>query len=186
GVGLAICSRLCRLMDGRIGLDSGENEGSTFWFEVPFTRPPGGDSEDQPLPPAGARLLVITRTGLARTALVDVLRDAGLEAQGAQSGSEALDLLYGAHQRQAPFDLILVDHQLPDMSGPELASIIRHSADLEPAPLMLLSRVGEKAADPTLDEDHFAARLTKPVRRRQLLESLDQLLRATPPDTASE
>lgn len=175
GVGLAICARLCRLMGGEIGVESEPDQGTLFWIEVPLAQAPD-EPFGVPRPRAGARVLLVDRHPLSRGALAQVLVDAGLVVEQVGDGSTALDALHASVGQGEPYDLVVASHDLPRMTGPELARTIKHSARLEHLQLVLLSRVGAEQLDPELDGEDFAARLTKPVRRLQLLQCVERLV----------
>jgi len=122
-------------------------------------------SADQPLL-AGKKLLVVDDNATNRRILVLQARNWGILARDTASPQEALDWV----RQGDPFDLAILDMQMPEMSGVELAAALRAERDVESLPLVLYSSLGgrEEASGST----DFAAYLTKPVRPSHLFDTL--------------
>lgn len=121
GLGLAICKRLAEAMGGRVGVQSQAGRGSLFWCRLPL----GISSQKQQVLQAqpslrGRRVLVVDDNDSARRVLHDMLESMSFRVETAVSGSAALRQVQLADQRR-PFDLVLLDWQMPDMDGIETA-----------------------------------------------------------------
>src|SRR3954470_25002649 len=179
GLGLAISSTLGELMGGRIWVQSEPLEGSTFHFIVTL-----GVTDARPEPPAadltGTAVLVVDDNAVNRRVLQDLLTRWKMRPTVVDGGAAALRALSEAHERQDPFALILLDANMPDMDGFEVARRIGSTPDLGGATIMMLSSSGQYDESNKCREVGIATHLTKPVDQRDLLSAIGHVLAREP------
>src|ERR1700733_13951713 len=180
GLGLAICRELATLMGGQIGVDSVVGRGSVFWFEVRLPPVVEASPTFTRLPRmrlVGLQALIVDDNSSNREILARHLSSWGVEVVAKESSADALAVL---NTDEGPrFDFALLDDQMPGMDGIDLANRIRDDSRLAAIRLiMLTTRDHHESNSATVQL--FAAILTKPLRRSQLLNCVTRAMIATP------
>ena len=174
GLGLAICKQLVDQMGGEIGVESVLGQGSTFRFTLWLTKQPA-PAHATPLPKTslhGRRLCIVDDNATNRRILEQYALDWGLQSATASDGYQALALLRDAAARGEPFDIAILDFQMPRMDGLELGHAITEDPVLAATRLVLLTSIGVRGQAEKAKEAGIAAYLTKPAHRSQLYDCL--------------
>jgi signal transduction histidine kinase/DNA-binding response OmpR family regulator len=169
GLGLSISRQLVEMMGGEIGVESHEGTGSTFWFVVPL--PLCELPEPEPLPRAdldGVRALIVDDNPVNRRLLQERLEGWGMRADATESAAEALDNLRVAAQAGDPYEIGIIDYQMPKMDGEALGRQIMRESSLPGLPLVMLTSVGRQGDAQRLKQAGFSGYLLKPVRYSHL------------------
>ncbi len=180
GLGLAISRQLTELMGGDLRLSSTLGQGSRFWLDLPLAEP--DEPADiaplaEPAELMGARVLVVDDTDANLTICCELLRSWGMETGCARSAAEAIGLLAAARRHGQPYDLAVVDDQMPGGDGAQLAAWVGQHAEQQPLLLVLAASLALPGEARLAAEHGFDAYVTKPIRGDDLRGVLATLWR---------
>jgi signal transduction histidine kinase/DNA-binding response OmpR family regulator len=177
GLGLAIASRLVEMMGGEMGVESEFGRGSTFWFSARLPVDEGAERvRPVPVDVTGARILAIDDNPINRQILTEQLRNWGFDCAAAESGLLGLAFLERAAELGATVDCIILDYQMPDLNGEEVARRIRLNPGTADVPIVLLTSVDQIETSRMAVECGISAQLNKPARSSALLETVVSVL----------
>jgi signal transduction histidine kinase/CheY-like chemotaxis protein/HPt (histidine-containing phosphotransfer) domain-containing protein len=182
GLGLAICKRLLELMGGSIRVDSAPGAGARFWIDLSL--PKGSPSANPLLMPAnlkGVRVLVVDDNRTNREILHGQMACWGIEVTSAEEGGHGLNLMTQAVAAGKPFDLAILDMQMPTMDGLQLANQIKAHPELAETDLIMLTSTYSAGSALDREQAGIMRCLTKPIRQSELLEVLCDVLRDLTP-----
>lgn len=138
-LGLVIARQLLRLMGGDFGIQPGSGRGNTLWLSLPLRHPasqPSASLLSGPL--QGAQLLVVDDNDTCRKVLQQQCSGWGMQVSCASSGTEALAMMRKRAQLNQYFDLVLIDQEMPGMSGLQLATRIKEDSYLSRDSLLIM------------------------------------------------
>jgi two-component system, sensor histidine kinase and response regulator len=181
GLGLAICKRLAELMHGEIGVKSAGVVGSTFWFtaalEEPLEAAPQLTLATSTLEQHYA--LIVDDNATNRKLLTHLCTAWRIRHRAVASGRAALEELRAAARSGTPFDLVILDHHMPEMDGLAVASIALADARIPRPAFVLLTSRGERLPQAQMVSHGLAACELKPLHPEKLRGTLSRAMAAS-------
>ena len=171
GLGLTISKRLAEMMGGTMWAHSdGEGRGTTFHFSMraeAVEAPPRRHRQAGAASPLeNRRVLIVDDNAANRRILSLQVQSWGMSARATELPREAIEWLRAGD----PFDIAILDFQMPEMDGLMLAHEIRHLRDAAALPLVMCTSIGRRLTE--ADSFEWAAFLTKPIKASQLFDAL--------------
>ncbi len=182
GLGLAISKQLVEMMGGEIGFDSRPGEGSTFWFTLNLANTAARDELADMAGLRGQRVLVVDDNRTSRKLLDQLLTQWQVDHSLADDANAALDMLRAAAAADRPFDIAILDMEMPDMNGYSLGGEIKKDSSLSDTRLVILTSRGRRGDARRFEDAGFAGYLSKPVEQSTFYNLLLQVAGVTPED----
>jgi PAS domain S-box-containing protein len=185
GLGLAICRRLAHLMGGEVGLVSAPGQGSRFWAELPLAlrddevvKSTPADLPGQGSPLAGRSVLLVEDNPVNRMIAVALLQQWGVDVSEASHGLEAVAAVRARADAGRPFDLVLMDVQMPVQGGHDATRELRQRFSATELPIVALTAAAltserELALDAGMNDF-----LTKPIDAQHMHDTVLRWIRA--------
>jgi len=192
GLGLAIAKQLTELMGGRVWAESVPGEGSTFHVEIPMTlaeqvtpvlhQPPAALAAlAQEAHVRAVRVLAVDDNAVNLLVLDQLLSAFGHDVSKAASGPEALGLLAAQ-----PFDIVLLDIQMPGMTGVECLQKLRETPGPNQAvPVVALTADVTSGGRAHFQSMGFTEHESKPIQVQSLVEAMSRALAPPPMEAES-
>ena len=179
GLGLAISKQLTGMMGGEVGVNSEEGRGSEFWFTVRLEKQAEGHEPATIYPPAdleNVHVLIIDDNHTSREILRIRLSSWGMRPCEAAGGAEAMECLNQALMDNDPFQIAIIDMQMPEMDGEQIGLAIKADARLSGIKMVVLTSLGIRGDARRFKEIGFDAYATKPIRHQELEAILMQTM----------
>lgn len=177
GLGLAIAKHLINLMGGNIWVESKLGKGSTFFFNVKLATSGIGKTKlyvrGQIPELKNSKVLIVDDNETNRHIFTLQFESWGMIPITARSGQEALEII---EETEEPFELAVVDMQMPQMDGLELGRKIKEMPFKGDIPMIMLTSLGKINKLPT---EIFDAQLSKPIKLAELFEEVLRVIAET-------
>jgi PAS domain S-box-containing protein len=176
GLGLAICKQLVDLMGGELKLESNLGEGSTFTFSLKLRRVIDNTHKAlSHIDLSNYRVLIVDQNKVNCEILSGYLLSKKMRVESASSSKIALEKLHDEARAGDPFNIALLDYQLPDMNGEELGCTVNEDETLHNTQTVILTSQSLRGDAKRYNDAGFSAYIGKPVDSNILIEILTML-----------
>jgi two-component system sensor histidine kinase/response regulator len=176
GLGLAIAKHLVAIMEGQIGVKSEPGSGSTFWFTAKLEKQLGPAIPRENNKLRDLRVLVVDDNATHRRILHHQLLSWKMQPDCALRGEEALKMMREASSAGKPYELALLDFEMPEMDGLTLARTIKNDPALSATRLVMLTSSGQMLSPTELQEFGIDSCVIKPVKQSRLFDRMSDVM----------
>ena len=181
GLGLTIAKNLAELMNGDVRAESEVGKGSKFTLDIELEV--SADIETQapaPLPLITGNILIIDDIAVNHEILKQQLNSSTCKCASVSSAQKGFEVLATAREKQIPIDLIIIDYQMPEMTGEEFIKIMKSRDEYKDIPVILYSSVNNDQLRVNLKPYGVEGFLTKPARHAEIFRTVAAAMSSSP------
>lgn len=175
GLGLFLSKKLVKLMNGTIGVQSKQQKGSIFYFTISYDKMKSHKSRKTP-ELCGMDIMVVDDNKTNRSIVYNMLNDEGANIRTALSGEEALSVIEAYRRSSRYFDVIIIDMDMPMMSGNDMALKIDTSIKEKSKIIMMISSIACEDKRHQCKEENIDECIVKPIKQNELVGKIKKVL----------
>ena len=175
GLGLAICKQLASLMGGEIWVESQIGKGASFHFTVLVNADPSNQIVSPSNQLAALKVLIADDISASRDAISEALSICNIKADIAAGGKEAVAKIRAATNDNAPYDILILDWNMPDIDGLEVAAIMNQEVALKPPKVIMLYAFESPNMRQQAKQLGISTFIKKPFSTSELVDKLQEL-----------